>query len=133
MKAFDTNAVIRYLVRDDEVQAQAVRGILISAAKEDSPVCIPTLVALEVIWVLSSSYGFCREDIITAFENLLALPEVRFENPDTIADFCLAARRVSGELADILIGVSAMRIGCAKVLTFDRRASKMIFFEAINK
>ena len=132
MNALDTNAIVRYLVRDDEPQAQAVRKALLSAEKQASPLFIPTVVLLEAMWVLGPSYGYDRESVVRALEGLLALPAVRMEDRDAIAEVCGLARSTAGELPDLLIGVCARRRGCDRVLTFDKRAVQTGLFELIR-
>lgn len=74
MKALDTNALVRFLVRDDEKQSQAVRRILLQAGQENTILFFPAAVALETIWVLSAAYNRSREALLQALEELLALP-----------------------------------------------------------
>jgi predicted nucleic-acid-binding protein len=132
VKALDTNAIVRYLVRDDETQAQAVRRALLSAEEKQTPLFIPTVVILEVIWVLASSYGFSRDSVTKALESLLALPAVHVEDGDAVAEVCRLAHNAAGELPDLLIGICARRRGCDGVLTFDKRAARTGLFELIR-
>ena len=37
MRALDTSAIVRFLVRDDEKQAQAIRRILLETEKKGDP------------------------------------------------------------------------------------------------
>lgn len=55
MTALDTNVVVRFLVNDDDQQAQRARA-LIAAGN----VHIPPTVLLETEWVLRSAYLSCR-------------------------------------------------------------------------
>lgn len=131
MKALDTNAVVRFLVKDDVKQSQAVYKILIDAEKKGTAVFISAAVVLETIWVLSSVYKCTRNDIKQALEHLLVLPVLEIEAHDRIAALCRVADISDVDLADLLIGLTSRDSGCETTLTFDRRASKSDLFTLI--
>ncbi|MBL0700185.1 MAG: hypothetical protein JJV92_04825 [Desulfosarcina sp.] len=56
MKAIDTNILIRFLVGEDEIQAQKVYSIFKKTESEKKELFVPLLVVLEMIWVLESVY-----------------------------------------------------------------------------
>ncbi len=132
MNALDTNALVRFLVRDDEEQAQAVRRILLQAEQEDTALFIPAAVVLETIWVLSSAYNRSREAILQALEELLALPVLVMEDRERIASLCHAAESSATDLADLFIGLTSRDAGCETTLTFDRKAAKSDLFTLID-
>jgi predicted nucleic-acid-binding protein len=132
MKGLDTNALIRFLVRDNEEQAQAVRSLFIEAAKKNEPLFVPLAVTLEVIWVLSSAYDYSKEEIVDALNGLLVLPMLTIEEHDRIAYLCRFASRTTAGLADLLIGLSARDKGCSTTLTFDKKAAQSELFTLIG-
>lgn len=132
MKGLDTNVLIRFLVRDDEDQAQAVRTLLIEAEKKEESFFVPVSVTLEVIWVLSSAYGYSRDEIIRTLEALLVLPVILMEEHDRIARLCGFASHHTNGLADILIGLSAKDNGCSTTLTFDKKAAQSDLFTLVG-
>jgi predicted nucleic-acid-binding protein len=132
VKALDTNAVVRFLVQDDEKQAHAIHRILIDVEKKGDSVFIPAPVILETIWVLSSVYNHTRSDIVKAIDLLLALPILEIEARDRVAVLCRTADKSDGDLADIFIGLTARDWGCETTLTFDRKAAKSNLFTLIS-
>jgi len=68
MIAVDTNIIIRFLVRDDEMQALAVYKRFSQAEKNGKVLFVPLVVVLETIWVLESAYQKPRLQIIESFE-----------------------------------------------------------------
>lgn len=76
MLAIDTNVVIRYLVRDDPLQAAKARKLI---ANNDIFVC--TTVLLEAEWVLRSVYGYEPEQVATALASFGGLPRVTVQEP----------------------------------------------------
>ena len=84
MIALDTNVIVRFLVRDDETQAQAVYGRLKQAEADREAVFVPLLVLLEVIWVLGSAYGKTRSEILSSIEDMKRMPIFAFESDEVI-------------------------------------------------
>lgn len=132
MKGLDTNVLIRFLVRDDEDQAQAVRALFFEAEKKKETFFVPVSVTLEVIWVLSSAYDYSKDEIIRALGGLLVLPTLVLEEYDRIARVCRCASHHGTGLADILIGLSARDNGCSTTLTFDKKAAQSDLFTLIG-
>ena len=131
MKALDTNAIVRFLVKDDEKQAHAIHRILLDVEKKGEAVFIPAPVILETIWALSSVYKHSRNDIVRALDLLLALPILEIEGRDRIAVLCRIANKSDVDLADLFIGLTSQDHGCETTLTFDRKASKSDLFTLI--
>ena len=71
MIAVDTNVVVRFLVGDDPVQARLAKTLFAA-----SRVAVPHTVLLETEWVLRRRYRFAREQIATAFGDLLGMGTV---------------------------------------------------------
>ena len=132
MRALDTNILVRFLVKDDELQAKKVLHRFKRAEKSKETLFIPLVVVLELIWVLESVYNCSREEIINAIENLAMLPIIQFENPNIIQDLVLFGKKSKQDLSDILIGYSAKFNGCENTLTLDKSASKSALFEFLK-
>jgi predicted nucleic-acid-binding protein len=131
MKALDTNAVVRFLVKDDEKQAQAIHRILLEVERKGETVFVPAPVILETIWVLLSVYKHTRSDIVRALDHLLALPILEIEARDRVAVLCRIADKSDVDFADLFIGLTSRDFGCETTLTFDRKASKSDLFTLI--
>jgi predicted nucleic-acid-binding protein len=132
MNALDTNALVRFLVVDDEKQANAVKRILLESEKKGTTVFIPAAVVLETIWVLSSVFNLSNAEIIKTLETILAMPVLEFEAHGRMVAFCHLAPTLHIDLSDILIGLTAQEFACETTLTFDRKASKSGLFTLIH-
>jgi predicted nucleic-acid-binding protein len=132
MKALDTNVLVRFLVRDDEKQAETVYQMLKRAEALNEPLFVPLLVVLETIWVLASVYEIPRKEIVRSINELVLMPILVFEAQPAIINFISDARVSKVDLADLLIASSARFSGCEKVLSFDKRASEFRFFELLT-
>ena len=70
MKAIDTNILVRFIMKDDEKQAQSVYQLFKQAEQNQQPIFVPLLVVLEVIWVLQSVYEIPDLDVVKTFSDL---------------------------------------------------------------
>jgi predicted nucleic-acid-binding protein len=131
MKAIDTNVLVRFLVNDDQKQAEQVRTLFVSAQKEREVFFVPVLVLLETIWVLESAYQVSREDLMAALGDLLLMPVLEFEQREAVNAMLSVASSNSIDLPDALIVQSALYSGCESVLTFDQKASRRDGFEML--
>ena len=132
MKALDTNVLVRFLVKDDEPQAQKVYTLFKQAEADKNYFYVPILVVLETIWVLDSVYEIPRKEILDSINEILLMPILKFEAQPTIQRFIFSARENKIDLSDILIACAAKISGCEKILTFDKKASNFELFELIE-
>jgi predicted nucleic-acid-binding protein len=132
MKALDTNALVRFLVKDDAVQAQQVYQLFKQEESQQQRLFVPILVVLETIWVLQAVYSVDDQDILSALNDLLLMPVLLFEAQPVLHAFLGTAKGNNFDLADLLIAHSAKGSHCESVLTFDRKASKFAGFELIK-
>jgi predicted nucleic-acid-binding protein len=111
MIAIDTNVIVRFLIRDDQVQAARAKALLLAG-----PVFVPKTVLLESEWVLRSGYRLARDAIAAALQGLLGLPGLTLEDPPTVAQ-ALAWYEGGLDFADAMHLASSA--GARKFATFD--------------
>ena len=128
MKALDTNILVRLLVKDDPAQSRRAFAALDESEKRREILFVPKVVVLELIWVLSSSYGKSRSEVLDSLESLFNIVWLRFEASEMIRSLIQEARGSTFDLADLLIGLSAQEAGCETTLTFDRQAARSRLF-----
>ena len=73
MVAFDTNVVVRLLLRDDAAQAKKAEHAFLRHARGEG-VFLPLVVLVETAWVLAYTYELSRSAI---HDHLLALTRTR--------------------------------------------------------
>ena len=78
--AIDTNVVVRFLTRDDPVQAARARSLI-----EKELILLPTAVVLETAWVLRRTYRYDHAAISTGIRHFIGLPGVRVEDAAAVA------------------------------------------------
>ena len=131
MKALDTNVLVRFLMNDDEAQAQQVYRLFKTAEAQQEPLLVPLLVVLELFWVLESAYRLSRGEILEVMDDLLLMPILVFENRVALHYFLAEARNFNADLSDLLIAHSAQAAGAEEVLTFDRKALRSPLFKRL--
>lgn len=113
MKAIDTNILIRFLTGEDHPQTRIARDLVAAG-----DLFVSSTVLLESAWVLRSSYGFDRLEVIKSLRVFLGLPGINCEAPEMIAR-ALDHAANSMDIADALhLGTAAH---CDGMLSFDRK------------
>jgi predicted nucleic-acid-binding protein len=82
------------------------------------------VVVVELGWVLSASYELDRDQVAEALETLLRTREIVVENAEVVWRALRQFASSKADLADSLIERSAAGAGCARTMTFDRRAAR---------
>lgn len=132
MIAVDTNILVRFLVRDDEKQAEIARKHIKEAELRRERLKIPLLVVLETIWVLESAYDKSRSEILDAIRDMRQMPVFEFERDQVIEGLLDDGPKHKADLADIMIAHAATATGCETVITFDKSAAKLPSFSLLK-
>lgn len=74
MIGLDVNVLVRYIMQDDPKQSpKATR--LVECLTSEQPGFVPLVAVVELVWVLSSSCGLSREQLVEALDLLLRSKE----------------------------------------------------------
>jgi predicted nucleic-acid-binding protein len=95
MAALDTNILARCLVQDDPAQFELASKRVRSCLAEGLTLFDPVTVALELEWVLRSTFGFTKDAVIQALSLRLSSDELTFESERAL-EFALANYKKSG-------------------------------------
>lgn len=132
MIAVDTNILVRFLVRDDEEQAETARKRIKEAELRRERLKIPLLVVLETIWVLESAYDKTRSEILAAIRDMRQMSVFEFEDEQVVEGLLDDGFKHKADLADIMIAHAAIATGCETVITFDKSAAKLPSFSMLE-
>ena len=124
MIALDTNVLVRFLVNDDLQQAKAARALLARLTPE-RPGFVCREVAVETVWVLERAYGFSRDRIAAALEELVSADALFFEAGGDIIRAAYGYRGGGAGFSDRMIAAAARRSGADALYTFDRRLATL--------
>lgn len=125
MIGLDTNVLVRFLVRDDEMQFARARRFLRRRTGKGEPVLINLLVLLETEWVLRSRYALSKSEIVGAFSGLLDAAELLFEDEASLEQALYMWKDSSAQFADCLIGARNWALECRATASFDNKALRV--------
>lgn len=118
MIGLDTNVLVRYLTRDDEVQWKKAVQLI-----NDSKSCfISNIVLCELVWVLrGKKYKYSQTEILQTLELILQSSKFEFTNRTVIYQAIKLNKLGKADFADYLIGAVNHNRECSKTVTFDRK------------
>ena len=125
MAALDTNVLVRYLVQDDAAQLAAATKLIRKCVSAGQSLFVPTSVTVELEWVLRSTYGFGKGDVVQVLSSLLSSAELVFQDEQALEVALLLFREGSADFADCVHIALASEAGEQPLWTFDNRAAKV--------
>jgi predicted nucleic-acid-binding protein len=123
VEAFDTNVVVRLLVRDDEEQCRRAEQAFREAITAGGA-WLASVVLVEISWVLRVAYKIDRATVAAALSRLVATSGVHVEDAATTQLALASFEGGSADFADYFIVESARRSGALPLHTFDERLSR---------
>jgi len=125
MPALDTNVLVRYVVEDDAIQLAAAKRLINRCVAEGVTLFIPVTVVLELEWVLRSSFGFAKDEVMLALSNLFSAAELTFESERALEVALQLFRESSVDFADCVHIALSAQAGEQPLWTFDKGAAKL--------
>ena len=118
--AVDTNVLVRAVVRDDPVQANAAVAVLTQAEL----IAVATPCLCEFVWVLLRVYGLQQADAARAIRALIATSNVELNRPAVEAG--LRVLEAGGDFADGVIAYEGHWLGGETFVSFDKKALTLL-------
>lgn len=132
MIAVDTNVLVRLLVEDDDEQCKKVILLLSDLQVKNEQAFVPSLVILELVWVLAVGYKIKRLDVIENVLKLFKLPVFKIEHSGSLKETLVTAKQNSYDIADLMIAGRCALEQALPVMTFDKKASKLDVFTLLD-
>src|SRR5258708_39533894 len=85
MLALDTNVLVRFLVKDDEVQSSRAAKLIARAVRDGEHLFVSDVVLCEVVWALSASYGLGPAEIANVLEQVLKAAALSFPDSEALS------------------------------------------------
>lgn len=126
-KAFiDTSALLRLLVQDDDLKAQAVENLIRTAPEKGLALHVVPVTIMEIVWVLEKVYHYPKKAVRELAEAIINTPQLKVE----LAAVFLKALKVYEEknvkFADALMAFWGMNSGITATYTYDEKDFKRI-------
>jgi predicted nucleic-acid-binding protein len=132
MRGIDTNVLVRFVLQDDKTQAALASELIENHSSAINPVFINLIVLCEFVWVLSSAYGYVREQISLALRQILVTECFEVEKHDlawaAVGDYSEG----KGDYADCLIARINELNGAGTTFTFDKKAARNSRFTLLS-
>ncbi len=125
MPALDTNVLVRYVVQDDSGQLAAARRLITACIDQGQALFVPVTVVLELEWVLRSSFGFGKDEVLNTLSQLFSAAELTFESEQALEVGLQLYRDHTADFADCLHIALAAAAGEPPLWTFDKGAAKV--------
>jgi predicted nucleic-acid-binding protein len=120
MRSVDTNVLVRLLVRDDPVQADAAEAFVSGGA------WVSQLVLAETTWVLTSVYSCGPRELAASLDRLLDHRDLVLQHSDVVeAALQTFRKRPAVSFSDCLIVETARRENHMPMGTFDRDLARL--------
>jgi predicted nucleic-acid-binding protein len=129
LHAADTNVLVRLVVSDDLVQQRAVVARLTAIEAAGETVLVPSIVLVEMSWVLESVYGYGREDVIRALEAIMTTSPFMVEERAEAVEALETFRKGKAGFGDYMILAVSRARGAGRLLTFDRKLLRHAGYE----
>ena len=131
MIGIDTTVLVRFLVRDDEVQFEKAYKLIKREAAAGRRVVVNLLVLMETEWVLRSRYRLSKDRMFEVITGLLNASDIELECESAVEEAVFFWKDSTAGFADCLIGAVNRRIGCQATATFDEKAARLTGFVAV--
>jgi len=131
MRAVDTNVLVRFATHDDEEQFQKAQDFFAQCSSEKLAF-VTSVVLVEFVWTLRATYKYSREAISKTLTTLLKSKEIVIEHTDEAqrANELYLEGEAEG-FADAYSGLIALKLGCSDTITFDKKATRLDFYEEL--
>ncbi|HJU09647.1 MAG TPA: PIN domain-containing protein, partial [Candidatus Binataceae bacterium] len=90
-----------------------------------NPGFVSIVAMVETAWVLERAYHLANHEVAAAIERMLQAEALLLENEREVFISMVALKEGRGSFADALIAALGAKAGCARTLTFDRRALQL--------
>lgn len=131
MTGLDTNVLLRFLLKDDELQGERASKAIRQAVARNEPVFVGVIVLCEVVWVLASRYGYRKPQLLGLLEEFLGTSRFEIERRDLVRKALDDYRANKVDFADCLIGRTNEACGCQHTLTFKRPLKSLDTFRVL--
>ena len=125
MPALDTNVLVRYVVGDDAIQLATAKRLISRSVADGETLFISVTVVLELEWVLRSSFGFGKDDVMLTLSSLFAAAELSFQDERALEVALQLFREGSADFADCLHVALGAQAGEQPLWTFDKGAARV--------
>ena len=120
----DTNALLRFLLKDIPEQTSKVRNKFKEAKKGKLEILVPQIVIFEIVYVLSKFYGFSKIRVVEGIETILASTYLTIEDREIFMESIKLYKIQSISFVDCFSLCKAKHHEIS-IFTFDKKLKNM--------
>ena len=124
MIGLDTNILVRYIVQDDEIQAELASRLVEGTLDQKNPGLVSSIVLCELIWVLRRAYGYEKGQVIEVLRTLLSSADLVVDRVDDAWRALREYESGSAYFSDYYIGQMNRTLHAETTYTLDQKAGK---------
>jgi predicted nucleic acid-binding protein len=121
----DANVIVRLITGDPPDMAEQAERLFQRIDEGEIEVVVDSIVVAEVVWVLSSFYGFTPDEIAPALQTFLVgdgiVGEEKLESLQALALY----REKNIDFVDALLAVRMIREGVRDIYSFDKHFDRL--------
>ena len=122
MIGLDTNVLVRYIAQDDKAQSSRATALIEKECSVSMPGYVGLVVLAEVVWVSESRYDATRKEVADIVRRILSIRQLVVQDAEVAWKALRLFETSKADFADCLIDRTAFTAGCARTMTFDKRA-----------
>ena len=122
MIGLDTNVLVRYIAQDDKTQSSLATALIEKECSVSMPGYVGLVVLAEVVWVSESRYDATRKEVADIVRRILSIRQLVVQDAEIAWKALRLFETSKADFADCLIERTAFTAGCARTMTFDKRA-----------
>ncbi len=122
MIGLDTNVLVRYIAQDDKTQSLRATALIEKECSVSIPGYVGLVVLAEVVWVSESRYDATRKEVADIVRRILSIRQLVVQDAEVAWKALRLFETSKADFADCLIERTAFTAGCARTMTFDKRA-----------
>jgi predicted nucleic-acid-binding protein len=122
----DTSAILRLLVQDDDLKAQAVENLIRTAPEQGIVLHVVPVTMLEIVWVLEKVYNYSKKAIRELAEAIINTPQLKVELAEVFLNALKVYEERNVKFADAVMGYWGLEKGITTVFTYDETDFKRI-------
>ncbi|OGG12714.1 hypothetical protein A3D77_03870 [Candidatus Gottesmanbacteria bacterium RIFCSPHIGHO2_02_FULL_39_11] len=120
----DTNALLRFLLKDNPAQSKIVAETFEKAKKREIVVYLLSAVIIEAVYVLEKNYTFPRSDVRDILEGILKVSYIEIEHRNILGISLNLYHNTRSSFIDIFIFQYSKQYNFA-LLTFDKKLKNL--------
>jgi predicted nucleic-acid-binding protein len=122
----DTSAILRMLIKDDDLKAKAVENLIRNAAENGVVLHVIPITIMEIVWVLEKVYKHPKKSIRELAEAIINTPQLKVDLAGVFLNALKVYEEKNVKFADAVMAFWGMEKGITTTYTYDEVDFKRI-------